>query len=57
MGHLREGTRPLHVQKPKFGEACPEAAKKEHLQVAAGEAGSGGCQSLNLGDVFRQGCS
>ena len=29
VGHLREGTRPLHVQKSEFSEAHPEAATRE----------------------------
>ena len=29
VGHLREGTIPLHVRKPKFSEAYPEAAIRE----------------------------
>ena len=29
VGHLRKGTRLLHVQKPKFSEAYPEAAIRE----------------------------
>ena len=29
VGHSRQGTNPLHVRKPKFSEACPEAAIRE----------------------------
>ena len=29
VGHLREGTRPLHVQKPNISEAFPEAAIRD----------------------------
>ena len=29
VGHLREGTRPLHVQEPKFREAYSEARHQE----------------------------
>ena len=29
MGHLRQGTRSLHVQKPNFSEAFPEAAIRD----------------------------
>ena len=29
VGHLRQGTRPLPVQKPKYSEAFPEAAIRE----------------------------
>ena len=29
VGHLREGTMWLHVRKPKFSEAYPEAAIRE----------------------------
>ena len=29
VGHLRQDTRPLHVQEPNFSEAYPEAAIKE----------------------------
>ena len=29
VGHLRQGTRPLHVQKQNFSDAFPEAAVRE----------------------------
>ena len=43
VGHLRQGTKPPHVQKPKFTEAYPEAAIREgadELTLRADEVGT-----------------
>ena len=43
VGHVREGTRPLHVQKPNFSGPYPEAAIREgadELTLRADEVGT-----------------